>query len=127
MRCPACRLPLVTAEIEGLELDYCAEEFGVWLDAGELELLFGAAGPLVDLGQAGEPGKRRCPRCDRPMRRVTPAPGLELDACPQGDGLWFDAGELEALARAFAAEAKLGGARMTQVFTLLQRMIGGKR
>ena len=127
MRCPGCRLPLVTAEIDGIELDYCAEELGVWFDAGEVELLFAAGGPLFDSHIKGVAGKRRCPRCDSAMQRVFPVPSLELDVCPHGDGIWFDAGEVEALGRAFAESQALGGERLDRVFTQLQRMIGGKR
>src|SRR5512134_1693227 len=98
MRCPSCRLPLLTAELLGIELDYCAEELGVWFDEGEIEALLGASAPVLRSTREGKTGKRRCPRCDAKMRLVYPVPDLELDLCPNGDGLWFDAGEVVALA-----------------------------
>lgn len=51
---------------------------------------------------AGAQRPARCPRCAHRLRAVTvisPAP-IEIDVCPAGDGIWFDAGEAEALARA---------------------------
>ncbi|MFO0906287.1 MAG: zf-TFIIB domain-containing protein [Pirellulales bacterium] len=37
MKCPQCNLPLVMAERHGVEIDYCPECRGVWLDRGELD------------------------------------------------------------------------------------------
>ena len=38
MRCPACAEPqLVMTERQGIEIDYCPECRGVWLDRGELD------------------------------------------------------------------------------------------
>ena len=38
MRCPACgEVQLVMAERQGIEIDYCPECRGVWLDRGELD------------------------------------------------------------------------------------------
>lgn len=38
MKCPVCKnVTLVMAEKSGVEIDYCPECRGVWLDRGELE------------------------------------------------------------------------------------------
>lgn len=38
MRCPAgCDAPLVMTERQGIEIDYCPNCRGVWLDRGELD------------------------------------------------------------------------------------------
>ena len=37
MSCPVCRVPLVMSERQGVELDYCPQCRGVWLDRGELD------------------------------------------------------------------------------------------
>lgn len=37
MSCPACRVPLVMSERQGVEIDYCPQCRGVWLDRGELD------------------------------------------------------------------------------------------
>lgn len=38
MKCPTCKEPnLVISERQGIEIDYCPECRGVWLDRGELD------------------------------------------------------------------------------------------
>ncbi|HRI44854.1 MAG TPA: zf-TFIIB domain-containing protein [Fimbriimonadaceae bacterium] len=39
MNCPNCSIPLRLAERQGIEIDYCPECRGVWLDRGELDKL----------------------------------------------------------------------------------------
>ena len=40
MKCPVCTgLDLILAERQGVEIDYCPECRGVWLDRGELDKL----------------------------------------------------------------------------------------
>jgi hypothetical protein len=109
--CPTCNEPLIVVELEGVEVDYCPACHGTWLDTGELELITelagGQPGPLHralhDAGR-GASGRRRCPRCRRKLRRIDlgTAPVVQLDRCPVGQGLWFDAGELATLVREYA-------------------------
>ena len=35
--CPTCRVDLVMSERQGIEIDYCPQCRGVWLDRGELD------------------------------------------------------------------------------------------
>ena len=35
--CPACQVNLVMSERQGVEIDYCPQCRGVWLDRGELD------------------------------------------------------------------------------------------
>ncbi len=37
MACPVCNVPLLMAERQGVEIDYCPQCRGVWLDRGELD------------------------------------------------------------------------------------------
>lgn len=37
MKCPNCDATLVMSERSGVEIDYCPECRGVWLDRGELD------------------------------------------------------------------------------------------
>lgn len=40
MKCPVCQLPdLLMTERQGIEIDYCPQCRGVWLDRGELDKL----------------------------------------------------------------------------------------
>lgn len=37
MNCPHCNISLVMTERSGIEIDYCSQCRGVWLDRGELD------------------------------------------------------------------------------------------
>lgn len=37
MKCPNCNVSLVMTDRNGIEIDYCPECRGVWLDRGELD------------------------------------------------------------------------------------------
>jgi Zn-finger nucleic acid-binding protein len=37
MNCPICNVTLLMAEKQGIEIDYCPQCRGIWLDRGELE------------------------------------------------------------------------------------------
>ncbi len=39
MKCPACHIDLHMTERQGIEIDYCPQCRGVWLDRGELDKL----------------------------------------------------------------------------------------
>ena len=110
--CPKCDTALFILRFKSVEVDYCDQCRGVWLDAGELEQIAGGTLPGFQQ-QVGSipPGKKHlCPRCDTPLHEITAPGDLTLDRCPKGHGLWFDATELEqllAMAHADAAVALL--------------------
>lgn len=37
MKCPNCNVALVMADRNGIEIDYCPDCRGIWLDRGELD------------------------------------------------------------------------------------------
>ncbi len=37
MPCPVCKIALVMSDRQGVEIDYCPQCRGVWLDRGELD------------------------------------------------------------------------------------------
>jgi uncharacterized protein len=39
MRCPRCGMELIEIDYKGIKVDKCSECDGVWLDAGELEVV----------------------------------------------------------------------------------------
>jgi len=106
MNCPKDRSPMIVVEHEQIALDYCPTCHGVWFDRGELELLMDKACLsnadlcLTDILTRPEAAtaeqKRRCPICNRKMRKepIGATPAVVIDACVIGDGLWFDGGEL---------------------------------
>jgi Zn-dependent protease with chaperone function/Zn-finger nucleic acid-binding protein len=84
----------------GVLVDVCKTCKGVWLDRGEvfsfsrspkeLERLL-ASEPVED-----KPSRRQCPRCELHLREVPfLRPDLVVDRCPECEGYWFDAGQLE--------------------------------
>jgi len=111
---------MFTLEFEQVEIDYCPGCRGVWLDSGELALVGRRAGALR-MGildeietRSGRQTKaepsRRCPVCGKRLIEVRAQgePGIVVDRCPRGHGLWFDRGELEAVvARAEAEEGNV--------------------
>jgi len=103
MDCPVCRNAMMTLELQEVEIDYCTDCGGIWLDAGELEELLGQADRASQLLASfkTEPSctekQRKCPICDKKMQKITVGqsqPALLIDKCAKGDGLWFDSGEL---------------------------------
>ena len=45
MQCPVCHVDLVMADRQGIEIDYCPQCRGVWLDRGELDKIIERASP----------------------------------------------------------------------------------
>ncbi len=95
---------MITLELQDVEIDYCTDCGGIWLDAGELELLLGEqekAKRLLDsfkIDSKSAEKIRKCPICDKKMKKVivgSSKPNLLIDKCRKGDGLWFDKGELD--------------------------------
>ncbi|MFZ9630285.1 MAG: zf-TFIIB domain-containing protein [Ilumatobacteraceae bacterium] len=52
MKCPNCNSTLKLAERQGIEIDYCGECRGVWLDRGELD-------KIIERAAAEMTGRRR--------------------------------------------------------------------
>ena len=120
--CPKCDVPLFIVHFKEIEIDFCQQCHGLWLDAGELEALMRQTGatttdPLLNFQkQTGIQPKGRphlCPRCDAALHEIPVAPlggdvrstSLTLDKCPRGHGLWFDGDELQQLLAMFPLES----------------------
>jgi len=102
--CPVCKNAMITLELEDVEIDYCTDCGGIWLDAGELEMLLGnpqQAEKLIHSFQIDSDcteKARKCPICLKKMQKIIvgqSTPTLLIDRCRKGDGLWFDKGELQ--------------------------------
>ena len=53
--CPTCRVDLVMSERQGIEIDYCPQCRGVWLDRGELDkIIERSAGGDIAPQQGGD-------------------------------------------------------------------------
>lgn len=108
MNCPACKNAMITLELADVEIDHCVHCGGIWLDAGELELLMDAPRKARELLDSFRPDAtaaeqpRKCPICDKKMAKVVVGssdPPLRIDRCRRNHGLWFDRGELEDILR----------------------------
>lgn len=65
MACPVCGVELKMAERQGIEIDYCPQCRGVWLDRGELDKIIERSAPT--LPQQPHPTTRNHER-DEPRR-----------------------------------------------------------
>jgi len=131
MKCPTCSELMIVVEHENVELDYCVNCSGVWFDAGELELLVETMEleghlPSVDdiltepEAKSAEK-KRKCPICGNKMKKATVGrePEVLIDACPRGDGLWFDGGEVGQLITQLPSRPSAESGSQGRVLTFL--------
>lgn len=129
LKCPVCREAMITVEYRNVEIDTCVACGGVWLDGGELEALVGSALPPkpqadADLG----PPDRDCPICVAKLIKDRYAQTrVVVDKCPHGDGIWLDAGELEAILTACAATAAQPTPHEEHATAVLKDFFGAKR
>ena len=130
MDCPVCKGAMVVLELQDVEVDHCFGCRGIWLDAGELELLIDDAQRSMELLESFEidkkcsEAKRRCPICNKKMQKVVigeDKPQLLIDRCRKKHGLWFDGGELQDILK----RAKLDSDNKIQ--QLLAEMFAGTR
>ena len=62
MKCPACKdVTLTMSERQGIEIDYCPQCRGVWLDRGELDKLLERALAAAEPAPRHEPSPRHEP------------------------------------------------------------------
>jgi Zn-finger nucleic acid-binding protein len=47
MNCPVCKVELKMADRQGVEIDYCPQCRGVWLDRGELDKIIARSTALA--------------------------------------------------------------------------------
>jgi Zn-finger nucleic acid-binding protein len=106
MDCPVCKSAMIVLELDEVEVDTCCDCEGIWLDAGELELLLGGTSQSETLLGSFQPSKtaekkRKCPICLKKMDKVLVGEAERkqelIDRCPRSHGLWFDGGELQGI------------------------------
>jgi hypothetical protein len=62
MKCPVDGATLVMTERSGVEIDYCPQCRGVWLDRGELDKILERAAPAVTLQEPPRPAAPPLPQ-----------------------------------------------------------------
>lgn len=102
MICPVCNQSMIVLELNKVEIDYCANCSGIWLDKGELELLYSVDESENDLqklfSETSSINEKsyKCPLCRKRMKKNQfNNSEVVIDKCPDNHGLWFDKGELE--------------------------------
>ena len=76
MDCPVCKEPMVVLEMSSVEIDHCVNCSGIWLDAGELEILFESAEKKdavlnsFSVDKTSREIKRKCPICMEKMDKI---------------------------------------------------------
>jgi len=130
---------MIVVEHNKIELDYCTNCRGVWFDSGELELLLEAMNlespdtflnNILDSAEAeSSERKRKCPICSWKMKKTTigQEPAILIDLCQQGDGLWFDGGEVGQLMRQLAEKSSEKEGSQQRVITFLGEVFEAQR
>jgi Zn-finger nucleic acid-binding protein len=119
---------MIVLELDEVEIDHCISCIGIWLDAGELELLLEGTDRKDELLSSFEivnntkEKRRKCPICLKKMEKILC--GMEknvlIDKCINNDGLWFDKGELEQIIRMGSLDKE------NRILNLLEDMFGKK-
>ncbi len=68
MNCPKCYEPLRIAERQGVEIDYCPDCRGLWLDRGELDKIIERTLPYQAPTPPGNPYSRPDKDWERPEK-----------------------------------------------------------
>ncbi len=104
MQCPTCRDQSLHASMtqQGVEVDYCRQCQGVWLDKGEIFYFTKRPKELAEAflhAQTITPASPRLsPKTGKPMQEMRFLDGrLVIDVCPDTEGMWCDDGEIERL------------------------------
>ena len=119
---------MIALELKEVEIDYCVSCEGIWLDAGELELLLedsAARDGFLSSFKVDERSRekpRQCPICDKRMKKALYSGGRKIliDTCRAGHGIWLDKGEL----REIIEEASYGAGGV--VLDLLTALLAAK-
>ena len=130
MICPNCKQVMIVVEYHQIELDYCIGCEGAWFDSGELELLMQSAGlesselgmeDILSMPEVKSSRKeRKCPVCNRRMKETAIGePGIHIDVCRQGDGMWFDGGEVHQLLEQLVKQRPAEEGTQQQIVTFL--------
>lgn len=71
MQCPVCRVPLAMSDRQGIEIDYCPQCRGVWLDRGELDKIIERSAPPAPAAPAPQAAPSQ-PQYQQPQHQQPP-------------------------------------------------------
>ena len=119
---------MVILELNQVEIDYCTNCHGIWLDDGELKLLLQNSEEKMKLlstfvvDNNNKEKKIKCPICLKKMDKVLCGTEnkVTLDKCKRHHGIWFNEGELETV-------VEMGGLdKQNKIIDLLKDMFSNK-
>ena len=110
MECPKCDSPMEVLRYGAgdREVNRCTNCFGLWFKPIDLERLKNTyKAEILDAGSARVGRKYNkledveCPECGEQMDKICDAQQTHIwyESCPQGHGVYFDAGELADLSK----------------------------
>ena len=80
MLCPVCKTGLHMSDRQGIEIDYCPQCRGIWLDRGELD-------KIIERSGAGEaPAAPQAPQASPPPAQPQGGPWQQGGGYPQQQG-----------------------------------------
>lgn len=131
-QCVKCDRPMVAKMIDSVEIDYCPDCRGLWLDKDEISLLAAGSDAALDelreLVQDGAEGQfspphqdRPCPACGDRMTVVL-LRSISLEHCLSCDGIFLDRGELDRAMQEFSAHGT-----EIEMIVALARSVAGRR
>lgn len=111
MKCPKCSSNLEKKTHKGIEVDYCNNCKGMWLDLEELDQLEDTVfdedklkGTLIF---SSTPTEYHCPHCGSQLRSFKyRLHSLELEYCENEHGFWLDEGEEKRVIELIKARSK---------------------
>ena len=115
MDCPRCQGPLRSTYLGAGTADRCPSCHGLWVSRDDFreaaEAADEEAGWLAfelwnDAERfRGAPGDLPCPACEKPLPRLAYGDAeVQVDVCPDCNGVWLDADELERTVAALRTE-----------------------
>lgn len=105
-KCPKCKVPILSAILCNVEIDYCPQCFGLWFEDEELRWAKDEKDKDlkwldIDIWKDQEKfkisyGIRLCPSCRMPLYEVYYGrSGIIVDVCNLCHGVWLDRGEFK--------------------------------
>ncbi len=113
--------------IQKVDVDYCEDCFGIWLDAIELERITHKPYIAKYVSSTMGVAKRSdimCPACEVSLK-LQDINGVEIDTCPTCGGTWLDFGEIERINKVGQGDLLMtAGARKKERLEVIEEPFG---
>ncbi len=99
MQCPKCVKQALKQRKDRhsqVVVDFCPDCQGFWFDRDELNSVMSVASKDLEAPSTSGQSDRNCPRCQVAMQAFNyPQTQVQIDMCPNCQGLWLDADEFK--------------------------------